>query len=353
MEPSSRHPPTIQLTLSIADSVLSGVFFPIAIFLVPYARSGGVWTFMSGVTSSAVSRASGLGVARPMGIERLLYLLPLLGVLAAAMYWDKFQGRVVGAALGLAAVAIVWRAYHTEDMVYGIWCSVALLTPAAVALGATMVWIRKKDGAQSKLGRQQVVLLTALAGTCSLVQFPFAAPIYLSYSVPLTLLSIVAIVSTSKTQKGTYALASVLGLYTAFGVVCLVPHYIYELTSMVGEMHTMHEPRAGGLKIEEAVFFDSLSRFLRDHSPNGLMYAGNDCPELYFLSGLRSVSDDDTGNAPMATMKAIQSPDLNLVVINDAPFFPGAAMSPEVRAEVIKRFPHSVRFGIFQVFWKQ
>jgi hypothetical protein len=115
----------------------------------------------------------------------------------------------------------------------------------------------------------------------------------------------------------------------------------------------MHEPRAGGLKIEEAVYFDELSRFLRRHSPNGLMYAGNDCPELYFLSGLRSVSDDDTGNPPLATMNAIQSPDLNLVVINDAPFFPGAAMNPEVKAEVIKRFPHSARYGIFQVFWKQ
>jgi hypothetical protein len=28
-------------------------------------------------------------------------------------------------------------------------------------------------------------------------------------------------------------------------------------------------------------------------------------------------------------------------------------MQPEVKAEVMKRFPHSTRFGIFQVFWKQ
>jgi hypothetical protein len=95
-----------------------------------------------------------------------------------------------------------------------------------------------------------------------------------------------------------------------------------------------------------------LARFLREHSPNGLMYAGNDCPELYFLSGLRNVADDDTGEPPQAILDAIQAEDLNLVVINDAPFFPGAVMQHEVKAEVTKRFPHSTRFGIFHVFWK-
>jgi hypothetical protein len=115
----------------------------------------------------------------------------------------------------------------------------------------------------------------------------------------------------------------------------------------------MQGPRAGGLKIEGAAFFDELSSFLRGHSPNGLMFAGNDCPELYFLSGLQNVTRDDTGDPPEEILRAIQSENLNLVVINDAPYFPGAAMRPDVKAEVMRRFPHSARFGIFQVFWKQ
>jgi len=40
------------------------------------------------------------------------------------------------------------------------------------------------------------------------------------------------------------------------------------------------------------------------------------------------------------------------VVIFDSPYFPSAQTSPEVRAEVRKRFPHSTRFEIFQVFWQ-
>ena len=192
-----------------------------------------------------------------------MFVLPLVGVLAAAMYWDKFQGKAVGAALGLGAVVLAVRAAQSFAIVSEIWWSVAALTPIAALLGAVVVWVKRKPGERMKVERQRVVLLISLAATCSLVQYPFAAPIYLSYAVPLTLLALLAIVSTGKTQRGTYALASVVGFYLVFGVVSLVPRYIYEITYVVGHMDTMQGPRAGGLKIDGAAFFDDLSRFLR------------------------------------------------------------------------------------------
>jgi hypothetical protein len=332
---------------------LVGVSIPVIVFLAPYARSGGVWTFLFGVTSSAVLRSAALGVLRPVGVEKIMFVLPLVAVLAAAMYWDKVQGKAAGAALGLGAVALALRATQSFEIASGIWFSAAALTPIAVLLGAVIVWAGRKPDEQAKVKRQQVVLLISLAATCSLVQFPFAAPIYLGYALPLTLLALLATVSTGKTQRGIYALASLMGLYLSFGVVSLVPHYIYELTHVVGHMDAMQEPRAGGLQIENAALFDDLSRFLREHSPNGLLFAGNDCPELYFLSGLTNVAHDDGGEPPEEFVKAIRSDNLNVVVINNAPYFPAAAMRPDVRAEVMKRFPHNKHFGIFQVFWKQ
>ena len=332
---------------------LCGLAGPVIVFLMPYVWSGEVWKFLFGVTSSAVARAVDLGVTRPVGIEKILYVLPLLGILAAAMYWDKFQGKIVGLALGLGVIVLGVRAEQSFTIVSEVWWSVAALTPITVLLGAAMVWANRKRGERTKIERQQVVLLISLAAMCSLVQFPFAAPIYLSYTAPLTLLAMVAIVSTSKTQRGTYALGSVVGFYLVFGVVSLVPRYIYEVTYTIGHMDAMQGPRTGGLKIEGAAFFDDLSRFLREHSPNGLMFAGNDCPELYFLSGLHNVTRDDGGAAPEEILKAIQSDDLNLVVINDSPYFPGAVMTPGVRAEVAHRFPHAARFGMFLVFWKK
>jgi len=332
---------------------LCGLAGPVIVFLMPYAWSGEVWKFLFGVTSSAVARAVDLGVIRPVGIEKIMFVLPLVGVLAAAMYWDKFQGKIVGVALGLGAIVLAVRATQSFAIVSEVWWSVAALTPIAVLLGAVMVWIKRKTGARTKVERQQVVLLISLAATCSLVQFPFAAPIYLSYAVPMTLLALVAIVSTGKTRRGTYALASVVGFYLVFAINSLVPSYIYEVTYTVGHMDAMQGPRTGGLKIEGAAFFDDLARFLLEHSPNGLMFAGNDCPELYFLSGLKNVTHDDGGAGPEEILKAIQSDDLNLVVINDSPYFPGAVMTLEVRAEVARRFPHAARFGIFLVFWKR
>jgi hypothetical protein len=332
---------------------LCGLASPVVIFLMPYARVGMVWKFVSGVSSSAISRSVDLGVVRPAAIENILWALPLVSVLAAAMYWEKFQGKIVGAALGLGAVVIVVRAAHSFDVVFAVWHSVAVLTPITVLLGAMLMRVRRKPDRQSKLQRQQVALLLALAGTCSLVQFPFAAAIYLSYSAPLTLLALVAVVSTCKTQRGTYALASVLGLYLAFAVVSLVPLGIYGSTYVIGPVRTMQTPRAGGLKIEEALFFDDVARFLREHSPNGLMFAGNDCPELYFLSGLTNVTHDDGGVPPEEILKAVESDNLKLVVINDAPYFPGAVMQPAVKLEVMKRYPHSTRFGVFHVFWRE
>jgi len=62
----------------------------------------------------------------------------------------------------------------------------------------------------------------------------------------------------------------------------------------------------------------------------------------------------DGGDVPREEiLKVVQYDNLNLVVINDSLVFPGAVMRSEVEAEVMKRFPHTTRFGIFQVVWKQ
>jgi hypothetical protein len=332
---------------------LCGLVTPVIAFLAPYARSGAIGQFLSGVTSSAITRSIALGVIRPVSVEKSIFALALAGLVAAAMYLREFQGKVVGAAVGLGLTVMLVKATTSSGIVSGVWYSVATLTPLVVLLGAAVVLAAGRWGGQTKLQQQRVMVLVSLAAMCGLVQYPFAAPIYLCYAVPLTLLAAVAIVATAKKQPGTYVLAAVAGFYLLFGVVMLVPDYVYELTHKVGRMDELHLERAGGLRIEYAANFADLIHLLQQHSPNGLMYSGNDCPELYFLAGLKNATRDDGGEPPEEILKAVQSDNLNLVVINDAPYFPGAVMRPEVRAEVMKRFPHTARFGIFQVFWKQ
>ena len=305
-----------------------GVLSPVIIFLLPYARSGALGQFFAGVTSSAISRSVGLGVLRPVSIDKVIYALALAVLVAAAMYWREFQSKLVGLAVGLALMVMLVKAATSAGIVSGVWYSVATLTPLVVLLGAALLLAGKRGG-QNKLQQQRVMVLISLAAMCGLVQYPFAAPIYLCYALPLTLLAAVAMVMTTKKQAGTYVLAAVAGFYLLFGVVRLVPDYIYELTHKVGQMDELRLERAGGLRIEYAANFADLAEFLRQHSPNGLMYAGNNCPELFFLSGLKSVTRDDDGGAEEDVLKALQSDDLKLAVINEAPFFPGARIELE------------------------
>jgi hypothetical protein len=267
------------------------------------------------------------------------------------MFGKHFQGRVVGAAVALLAVVVIVRATRSEFVYSGVWFSVAMLTPVVVLAGVVSILSPRLRDRVSKLQREQLVLLVALAATCTLVQYPFPVPIYLCYALPLTLLALVAIVTTVRKQQGTYVLAALMGLYLIFALVSMIPLHLAEYSHPVGRRDTLRVPR-GGLQIEDEPFFEALTVFVRQRAPNGLLYAGNFCPELYFLTGLKNVTRDDNGAPPEEVLKALRSTDVKVVVILESPYFPTAQTDPEVRAEVMKRFPHSTRFDIFQVFWQ-
>ena len=172
-----------------------------------------------------------------------------------------------------------------------------------------------------------MVLLISLAATCSLVQFPFAAPIYLELFVAVDAAG--AGGDRVHRQDAARNVCAGIGAGALSGVWSgqSGSRYIYEITWIVGRMQTMQESASRRVEDRRSRVLRRLRCFLRQHSPNGLMFAGNDCPELYFLSGLKNVTRDDTGAPPEEILKAIQSDNLNLVVINDAPYFPGGKHS--------------------------
>ena len=338
--------------LRLVIPFICGAVLPIIIFLIPYALAGSVGGFFSGVTSSAIAHAIDLALARPASPQYIVAVLPLVALLAAGMYWEQFQGRVVGAAVALLAVVVVVRSALSAVVYSWVWASVAMLTPVVVVAGvAAIVALRSRDGV-SQIQRERLVLLVALAATCTLVQYPFPVPIYLCYALPLTVLALAAIVSTLQKQRGTYVLASLLGLYLAFGVVSMIPLHIAEYSHPFGHRDLLRVPR-GGLQIEDEPFFEALTIFLQQHAPNGLMYAGNDCPELYFLTGLNNVTRNDHGAPPQEVLKALRSTDVKVVVLFESPYFASTQINPEVHAEVMKKFPHQTRFEVFQVFWRE
>jgi Dolichyl-phosphate-mannose-protein mannosyltransferase len=337
--------------LRLVIPFICGAVIPIVIFLIPYARAGSVGGFFSGTASSTISHAVDLAVARPAPPYYIMFVMPLVSLLAASMYWKRFQGRAVGAAVALLAIVIVVRATQSSVVYSGVWFSVAILPPAVVLAGVASILVLRSQGRVSKLQRERLVLVVALAATCTLVQYPFPVPIYLCYALPMTLLALAAIVTTAQKHRGTYVLASLVGLYLGFAVMCMIPRHIAEYSHIPGRREVLRVPR-GGLQIEDESYFEALTIFLQQHAPNGLMYAGNDCPELYFLTGLKNVTSNDNGAPAEEVLKALESTDVKLVVLFESPYFASGQTSPEVRAEVMRRFPQSRMAGIFHVYWR-
>ncbi len=339
--------------LLTAVPFLGGCAIPWVPVLALYGRSGAIRQFLSGVIASAVVRSSALGVIRPASVEKSLFAVVLVGLLGAASYRRELQGKLVGFAVATGLMVLLAKATTSSEIVTGVWYSAATLTPLVVVLGAVALVMAGKRSSHMKVERQRLMLLLSLAAVCSLVQYPFAAPYYLCYALPLTVLAALAVVATVKREPGNYLVSAVAGFYLLFGAVVLVPSSMYEiLVHQLERRDSLRVERAGGLRIEYAANFTELIHLLQTHSPNGLMYAGNDCPELYFLAGLKNVTHDDGGAPAEEVLRAMQSDDLKLVVINEAPFYPSARMSPEVRAQVARQFPHTSRMGIFHVFWR-
>jgi len=331
---------------------VSGLLAPILVFLLPYARAGSVGRLFSGVTASTISHVVDLAVARPTPPQYMVAVLPLLAIVAAAMFWDRVQGRIVGAAIGTLALVVAIGATRSATILSGMWFSATMLTPMVVLCGAGAVLALQKRDASTKLEQQRLVLMIALAATCTLVQFPFSVPIYLCYALPLTILALLATVMSIRKRRGTYVLCSVLGLYLVFGVMSLIPLHLAELTHAITPTQELRVPR-GGIEIEDEAFWEALTVFLQARAPNGVMYAGNSCPELYFLTGLKNPTQYDNGAPEKDVLKLLESDQLKLVVITDSAYFSGDRTSPKVIEAVVKKFPNHRQAGFFQIFWRE
>ena len=145
-----------------------GVLTPVIVFLAPYARSGAVGQFFSGVTSSAIARSVGLGVLRPVAIEKCVYALALAGVIAAAMYLRELQSKAVGVAVAFGLGVMLSKATTSGGIVSGVWYSVATLTPLVALMGVWVLRTRPKSGGLAKIQRQRLMVLVSLAAMCGL-----------------------------------------------------------------------------------------------------------------------------------------------------------------------------------------
>ncbi|MFB3915986.1 MAG: hypothetical protein ACE14M_04615 [Terriglobales bacterium] len=333
----------------------AGILLPILVFLVPYVVSGSLGVFFQGANRSGSIAA--LGAIRPLAVQSLLYAVPLVAVLTAGTFWDRLTGGVRGLVISFALVLLLLTAKYDGTVAAMVWRSAIVVTPIIVALGAAVLLARPRwaDGL-SRVRDQQLMLVLAMAAVCSLVQFPFSAPIYFCYCAPLTALACFALLSTRKQLASSLALASVLGFYALFAVAVLVPNRIFQRWLFLPKppaVETLRLERAGGLRVEAAPLFENVVALAQERSTNGLLLASPECPELYFLSGLRNPTRNDSFIAPRDLLRVAQEHEVNVIVLNERAFFGRGAITPGLLAELGRQYPHTAAVGRYQVYWRR
>jgi hypothetical protein len=193
------------------------------------------------------------------------------------------------------------------------------------------------------------------------VQFPFSAAIYFCYVAPLVALTLFALLSLFP-QLSQGLLVCVLGFYLLFAVTRITPGFIYEMEESYKpdmQIAPLNLDRAGGLRVtaEEASRYQELIAVVREHTRGPFIYAAPDCPEVYFLAGFRnptrSLFDflDDSSERRDEVLNALESHQVNVIVIYDKPAFSGE-LPETLRDALEERFPSSREVGPFDVRWR-
>ena len=340
--------------------VLAGASLPIAVYLVPYALTGSLDELASGVLLEPTARLQFATVAAlPLQTFRDA-LIPVVPVaVAVALTWRRGPA-IVAAALTL--VLLPWLvAVDTEvtldDVLTSVRWAARLFVPVAVVVLAA----RWRAGSQAVVLRVEMFALLAMAAWTALIQFPFAAPIYFSYTVPFFFLALAAF-ERWRRSAGQRPLRPV---YVAAAVAFLLAVGVFNLNalSVSGRRQAQGQgpavPRAGALRLpaDDRIAYERIVSLVDRHSaPGELVYAGPDAPEVYFLSGrpnpTRFLFEFLAGDVErqQSLARLLRDPRLTVAVVSTQPEF-SPTLDDRLRRLLERRLPMSERVGRFEVRW--
>lgn len=335
---------------------LAGVALPIALFLVPYAQTGALGAFATGVFVLPMRRFDRAYYPAPSLIT-MLTLVPvvLLGVWAhrAPTGISRRHAAIIAFALGLVLLgtgtnAVLYRA---------VWYCARNLLPALTVAG--ILWLAHDVDGASPLLRARATLLVSVTALCGLVQFPFSIPVYFCYVAPLVALLAVALHS-SLSRSGRIVSGMVAAFFTVFAVLRINSSRLPALVFS----YQRHRPTAqltlarGGIGVPQAdMVYDTLVAALRAHARGGYTWASPDTPEVYFLSGLRNPTRslfeffDDTTHRDARVLRLLDAHGVTAIVLSTPSFSP--AISAAMYAKLVARFPYEEYVGPYQLRWRE
>lgn len=343
-----------------AGVLVGGVLPPLVAFTIPYLATDSVGALVHGVFVAPAARiANAAFPPRPVAAS-----LPALGLMLMIWLLDCDDRRArslsLGAVIALMGLALIPRG--TGTLFWLGWLAMSQQVPLVVAAGCALL-AKRADG-MSQAYRDPAWLRTyaclAVAALISLMQYPFAAPIYFCYAAPLVILAATAVWQLAGRPRARGAIAAVIAM-SLFAVgwmnVGAEQMLWYGLRPRVAVV-PLDIPRASlRVPAAEADEYRAVTNELRKRARGGYTYAGPEAPEIYFLAGLRNptrilleFADSTAGAEP--EMDRLRERGVTAVAINRLPKF-SRPFRPSVQAALVEEFPVSVEIGRFTVRWKE
>jgi len=342
---------------SLVGPFVLGLAIPVAAFVLPFLTSHGIDALQRGVFVSPTTRLDATSVTSlgwPAIVPAVMLAVAFLLGIRAGHSIRAWIAATLWAVLPLAAAATGGGEY-----LYRIsWILVSQVTPLVV-VGGFMVLARTRRAVRVA-DWQQSFLLLAVAGLTSLIEYPFAAPIYFCYTAPLALLALISVLRLVGGPPRPLG-GLLVTYYAGFAFVALNYQSLNQLgmTAARGRpLAPLDLPRAGLLvPASEAREYHAVVDTLKAHARGSFTYAGPDAPEVYFLAGLRNPTRtffdflEPTEQSPDRVLAAVARHGVTAVVINRFVKF-SAPLSPELEAAFATRFPNSTTVGRFTVRWQ-
>jgi 4-amino-4-deoxy-L-arabinose transferase-like glycosyltransferase len=344
-----------------ALALLGGFAAPVVLFLVPYAATGSLLSWFQGVFVFSAKRLTYASL-EPSNLKwvRLLATGVLTYTLVAACDLRQPLRRNAKILIAVLLATSVVVAGFQKGTYHFLWDALVLLVPATAVVAAF-----------SRRISAQAFALVATTVLCNLIQYPYAAPIYLVYVLPLLLLAWFALIAAHADYSRFLSIAVAL-TYLAFFVLRVTPSYVNAMGVMnTGEQQTyeLHLPRAAGIRVKPAQgqMYERVISLIQQHRQGEYIFAAPDAPELYFLSGSKSPSRalfdflEEPGDPRSRIHEFLAVHQIKLVVIKTpeqtdkkqlgTPGF-SPSLDPEFVAEIRNLYPESETVGTLEVRWK-
>jgi len=341
-----------------------GLVVPIVLFLIPYIITNSIADFYRWVFVLH---------------KRLQYastdFLPFLTVVASMPYalllffdFSRSHSRVLDktfAVLVLMGLVVALSRSSNFYVYQFIWQSARQLAVVAVLAGC-IILARASQATAWPIRRETLLLLVVMTGLLSLIQFPYPAPIYFCYIAPLVAVTLLGVVSLRDNAPKLFHLG-ILGFYFFFALLRTNTGYVTgpEYNFGLGMRYSPFQPKSvldfdrGGIRVTDIHknVYTQIVTLAREHRGSGYIYAAPECPEIYFLSGLRNptrhiidfLSDKET--KPKEFAELLEAKGVEFVVINRDPYH-SSKLDDNTVAVLQERFPQSVELGPFTARWR-